>query len=520
MKNDRDAPREDVPDDGSGFNRRNLLKSIHHSRRWGPDGPDGSPGEGRGATARAIPGRPALAKPPGLTETDVLAKARERLYPTCRVCPVCDGVACSGDAGGIAGSGPGMSFQNNFTALQRVKLLMRNVHDVTQADTSTTIFGRKISFPAVCAPMGPAGTKFGKGMTQQEWFDALVGGCVAAGTSGRGGRQSRPTPIEDVKRNLAVVERFQGKALYNSKPIPNEIILKWHAADRGHRRRMAFDRRGFRAQERGATARIGEGFQNARGGEGHHEARRRYAMRSMPASPASPYRIMAAAGRTIPRAPPRCCRRLPSKLKGKIPILTDGCVATGTDVLKYLALGADVVMVGRHILRAAYGGGADGVALFMNRMRAELQSAMVLTGVALGRRRSIAGSSSHDRESHAIPGKLGAGGGCGCAALPGPGSAGAGGRLPMLSYRGGGQGKVVFDHQLHASEGFRCNDCHTNFAGTGKQLVATRKQGLITLADHTKRREVFCLSQWRRRDRRRKSAFNDCGRCHRKIGGF
>jgi isopentenyl diphosphate isomerase/L-lactate dehydrogenase-like FMN-dependent dehydrogenase len=38
-------------------------------------------------------------------------------------------------------------------------------------------------------------------------------------------------------------------------------------------------------------------------------------------------------------------------------------------------------MVGRHILRAAYGGGADGVALFMNRIRTELEAAMVLTGV-------------------------------------------------------------------------------------------------------------------------------------------
>jgi hypothetical protein len=58
-----------------------------------------------------------------------------------------------------------------------------------------------------------------------------------------------------------------------------------------------------------------------------------------------------------------------------------GCVATGNDVLKYLGLGADVVMVGRHIRRAAYGGGAEGVELFMNKMRTELASAMVLTGV-------------------------------------------------------------------------------------------------------------------------------------------
>jgi isopentenyl diphosphate isomerase/L-lactate dehydrogenase-like FMN-dependent dehydrogenase len=71
-----------------------------------------------------------------------------------------------------------------------------------------------------------------------------------------------------------------------------------------------------------------------------------------------------------------------AKFKGKIPILADGCVATGADVLKYLALGADAVMVGRHILRAAYGGGPEGVALFMNRMRSEFASAMLATGVA------------------------------------------------------------------------------------------------------------------------------------------
>jgi isopentenyl diphosphate isomerase/L-lactate dehydrogenase-like FMN-dependent dehydrogenase len=71
-----------------------------------------------------------------------------------------------------------------------------------------------------------------------------------------------------------------------------------------------------------------------------------------------------------------------ARLKGKIPILTDGCVQSGVDVLKYLGLGADVVMVGRHILRAAYGGGSEGVALFMDRMRSEFERAMVLTGVS------------------------------------------------------------------------------------------------------------------------------------------
>jgi isopentenyl diphosphate isomerase/L-lactate dehydrogenase-like FMN-dependent dehydrogenase len=62
-------------------------------------------------------------------------------------------------------------------------------------------------------------------------------------------------------------------------------------------------------------------------------------------------------------------------------ILVDGCVHYGTDVLRYLALGADAVLVGRHLWRAAHGGGRKGVALFMQTMHDELTAAMVLTAV-------------------------------------------------------------------------------------------------------------------------------------------
>src|SRR5664279_731339 len=108
------------------FNRRNLLKA---STLLG----------GGGLIAQTAPQTaPTGGARQGRTYNEILTKARERLAPTCRVCQVCDGVACSGDGGVIAGSGTGMSFQNNFTPLQHVKLLMRNVHDITKADTSTT----------------------------------------------------------------------------------------------------------------------------------------------------------------------------------------------------------------------------------------------------------------------------------------------------------------------------------------------------------------------------------------------
>ncbi len=63
---------------------------------------------------------------------EVYQKARQVIYPICRVCPQCDGVACAGEFPGIGGLGSGMSFQNNFTALQRVRLKLRPLSGIGQ----------------------------------------------------------------------------------------------------------------------------------------------------------------------------------------------------------------------------------------------------------------------------------------------------------------------------------------------------------------------------------------------------
>jgi len=63
-----------------------------------------------------------------------------------------------------------------------------------------------------------------------------------------------------------------------------------------------------------------------------------------------------------------------------VPILADGGVRTGTDVLKMLALGAQGVLIGRDIIRAAVGGGAEGVRGHMEHLQKNLASAMLMTG--------------------------------------------------------------------------------------------------------------------------------------------
>jgi 4-hydroxymandelate oxidase len=366
-------------DDG-GLKRRELLKA---SMVIGA-GVVGQMMAPSAASAQAPPQQniaPAKSGKGQLTEQQVLDNARERLYPTCRVCPVCDGVACAGDGGGMAGAGTGVSFQNNFTALQRVKFMMRNVHEheVSKVDTSTTIFGHKISFPAVSAPMGPNGSTFGKGMPVADWFNSLIGGCNAAGTLGSVGDDPR---YEDagVRSNLLIIKAHKGQALYNSKPAPNPIILKylplieevspaWLSIDVDSGPKSV-----------GELRELVRAFHIPIVVKGIMKVDD--AMRCVDAGVAG-IAVSNHGGRRLDHAAgiADVLSAVAAKLKGQVPILTDGCVATGADVLKYLALGADVVMVGRHLLRAAHGSGPEGVALFMNKMRSEFESAMLLTGV-------------------------------------------------------------------------------------------------------------------------------------------
>lgn len=71
-----------------------------------------------------------------------------------------------------------------------------------------------------------------------------------------------------------------------------------------------------------------------------------------------------------------------SAVQGRVPVLLDGGIRRGTDILKALALGADAVLVGRPCIFALAAAGAVGVAHVLQLLRAELEVAMALTGCA------------------------------------------------------------------------------------------------------------------------------------------
>jgi 4-hydroxymandelate oxidase len=87
-------------------------------------------------------------------------------------------------------------------------------------------------------------------------------------------------------------------------------------------------------------------------------------------------------GRQLDTVPPPL-ELLPSlvdAVQGRLPLLLDGGVRRGTDVLKALALGARAVAIGRPVLWGLAAGGEAGVAHVFSLLRSELERALSLCG--------------------------------------------------------------------------------------------------------------------------------------------
>jgi 4-hydroxymandelate oxidase len=89
-------------------------------------------------------------------------------------------------------------------------------------------------------------------------------------------------------------------------------------------------------------------------------------------------------GRTLDTLPPTIdvLPLVMEKAAGRLPVLVDGGIRRGTDILKAIALGASAVLVGQPVLHALAVGGVPGVAHMLTLLQTELEVAMALSGRA------------------------------------------------------------------------------------------------------------------------------------------
>lgn len=315
--------------------------------------------------------------------------AREKLKSYCRVCPVCDGQACAGEVPGMGGVGSGTGFRANMEALARVRLNMRTIHDAAHPDTSLAFLGLKLSTPILSAPMTGTSYNMGGALSEKEFSSAIITGSRRAGSLGFSGDGADPTMYDS---GLDAIASEGGWGVPVIKPRTQDAILE----------RLA------RAEAAGVRA-VGMDIDGAGlmtmalkgqpvGPKTVAELRSVISATRLPfilkgimtvdeaekAAEAGAAAIVVSnhGGRILDHTPgvaevlPEITRAVGDQLT----VLADGGVRSGVDVLKYLALGARAVLVGRPLVIGAFGGGADGVSMLLTHMTAELEQAMILTG--------------------------------------------------------------------------------------------------------------------------------------------
>lgn len=327
-----------------------------------------------------------------MTYEQVRDRAREMMQPRCFVCPECNGRGpCIGQVPGFGGMGASRGFQANYDALAAVQLNERVVHGVHVPDTSIDFFGTRISMPCVAAPTGGTTYNMGGKLTEEEFVTAICGGCTKAGTLGAVA-DGIGDPLPVFEKRLDTLKRLGFKAIVGLKPrLQKDIIERMRLAEQAGVVALTID---LDSAGRAARATKGQTVEPKTPEQLKELVKASHLpllFKGIMTPDEAELCVQAGAagivvsnhgGRTLADTPGTAAvlPEIADKVAGRCYIMVDGTVARGTDVEKYLALGANCTLAGRHFVRAAHGGLADGVALFANKIRNELAVAMVLTG--------------------------------------------------------------------------------------------------------------------------------------------
>lgn len=321
----------------------------------------------------------------------VLENAREKMAPRCRVCPECNGIACRGMVPGPGGKGAGRTFQRNFSYLaEHVFLEMDVLQGEKKCDTSRELFGQTFAAPVLVAPIGLVQYNYTDAMTERQYCDAVTLGAKKAGIAAFGGGGLQP---EHFYAPLHAIRDAGGWGIPTLKPWTMDVVLQRlretkecrplafamdiDSAGLPHAGMSALQMQMKTEKDLAIIAKATElpfivkGIMTA-------EAARKAINAGAYAIVVSNHggRVMDNGASTAEVLPEICAAV--GKQKGKI--FVDGGIRTGGDIFKMLALGADAVLIGRPYAIAAFGGGAEGVRLYTEKLIGELRDAMTMTG--------------------------------------------------------------------------------------------------------------------------------------------
>lgn len=320
---------------------------------------------------------------------EILENARTSMGPYCKACPVCNGKACTSQMPGPGAKGTGTVAIRNYEKWQDICVNMDTICENGKADTSFEIFGRTYKAPIFAAPIGAMKLHYGDKYDDLEYNNILVPACADAGIAaftgdgvnaavmrgateairakdGKGIPTVKPWDVNTLQEKLELIKASGSFAVAMDIDAAGLPFLKNLTPPAGSKTTEEL----AEIVKAAGVPFILKGIMAVKG-----------ALKAKEAG-ASAIVVSNHGGRVLDQCPATAevLEEIVQAVGKDMKIFVDGGLRSGVDIFKALALGADAVLIGRPYVTAVYGGGAEGVATYTEKLTTELADTMTMCG--------------------------------------------------------------------------------------------------------------------------------------------
>ncbi len=322
---------------------------------------------------------------------EVLASARGNIGAYCKACPVCNGKACGNQIPGPGAKGNGDVAIRNYDAWQKIRVVMDTLCENKEPDCKLNLFGKEFRYPIFAGPVGAVNLHYGDQYTDMTYNDVLVSACADLGIAAFTGDGVNPEVMNAAAKAIknangvgiptikpwnydTVMEKF--KVVKEAEPFA--IAMDVDAAGLPFLKNMtppAGSKTVAQLQEIISACDkpfIVKGIMSVKG--------------ALKARDAGAQAIVVSnhGGRVLDQtlATAEVLKDIVDAVGSDMKIFVDGGIRSGVDVFKALAIGADAVIIARPFVTATYGGGREGIEIYLNKIAGELEDTMRMCGAS------------------------------------------------------------------------------------------------------------------------------------------
>ncbi|MDU2063319.1 MAG: alpha-hydroxy-acid oxidizing protein [Sporomusaceae bacterium] len=320
---------------------------------------------------------------------ELLESARTALGTHCKACPVCNGIACKNTMPGPGAKGVGDTAIRNYQKWQEIRVQMDTLCENKPVDTTFHLFGKTFKYPFFAGPVGAVNLHYSDKHTDMTYNDILVSACKENGIAAFTGDGANP---EVMKSATAAIAKAEGSAIPTVKPWNLAVIqekmelvhksgafavaMDIDAAGLPFLKNMTPPAGSKSVEELRQIAEIADapfivkGIMTVKGALKAKEAGAKAIVVSNHGG-----RVLDQCAATVEVLPD-----IVAAVGDSMKIFVDGGIRSGADIFKALALGADAVIIARPFVTAVYGGDAEGVKIYIEKLAEELKDTMAMCG--------------------------------------------------------------------------------------------------------------------------------------------